>query len=239
LGSADEVRCANFLFLPNSPGPPNLVRSAGAEPEVRELHSNTGNLGILDDVNLISILLGVSVASGLNLYATVLAMGVLHRLGILHLPPSLDAVAGLPVMAVAAVLYGTEFVVDKIPFLDSAWDGLHTIVRPVCAAFLAYSVVGHVDPQWQILAALLGGSLALTSHAAKASTRAAVQVSPEPVSNWILSLTEDGIVFLLVWLVGSHPLIGLGLALTLVAASIVIVWKLSRMVRRFFRQLLE
>ena len=187
-------------------------------------------------MNLLSALLGVSVASGLNVYATVLAMGLLHRFGVLHLPPTLDVVSRTPVLVIAAVLYAIEFVVDKVPFLDTAWDGLHTIIRPAAGAFLAYSMVGHVDPQWQILAALLGGSLAFTSHAAKASARAAVQVSPEPFSNWILSLGEDAIAFVLVWLVGSHPLIGLGLALIVLAVAVVVVWKLSRLVRRVFRR---
>src|SRR5262245_4890419 len=131
-------------------------------------------------MDLISTLLGVSFASGLNVYATVLAMGVLHRLGILHLPPTLDVVASVPVLAAAGVLYAVEFVVDKVPFLDSAWDTVHTIIRPAVGAFLAFSMVGHVDPQWQILAALVGGSVAFTSHAAKASTRAVTHVSPEP-----------------------------------------------------------
>src|SRR5262245_59216783 len=150
-------------------------------------------------MDLISTLLGVSVASGLNLYATVLAMGVLHRFGILHLPPNLDSIASTPVIVVAALLYGVEFVADKIPLLDTAWDGLHTIIRPAAGAFLAYSIVGHTDPQLQILAALFGGSVALTSHAAKASTRAVSHVSPEPFSKWALSLTEDGVAFVLVW----------------------------------------
>jgi hypothetical protein len=185
-------------------------------------------------MNLLSALLGVSVASGLNVYATVLAMGLLHRFGVLHLPPTLDVVSRTPVLAIAAVLYAIEFVVDKIPFLDSIWDGIHTIIRPAAGAFLAYSMVGHVDPQWQILAALVGGSLAFTSHAAKASTRAAVQVSPEPLSNWILSLAEDGIAFALVWLVGSHPLIGLAAALIVTALAIVIIRKFSRFVRGVF-----
>src|SRR5262249_30313611 len=90
-------------------------------------------LRILNPMDLISTLLGVSFASGLNLYATVLAMGVLDRFGILHLPPKLDVIASTPVMVVAAVLYGVEFVVDKVPFLDTFWDGLHTIVRPAAA----------------------------------------------------------------------------------------------------------
>src|SRR5215471_20337482 len=156
-------------------------------------------------MDLISTLLGVSFASGLNVYATVLAMGLLHRFGFLHLPPSLGVISTTPILVVAALLYAVEFFVDKVPFLDSMWDALHTVIRPAAGALLAYGVVGHVDPKWQILAALLGGSLALTSHAAKASTRVAVQASPEPFTNWILSLTEDGIAFVLVWLVRSHP----------------------------------
>ena len=187
-------------------------------------------------MDLVSTLLGVSLASGLNVYATVLAMGLLHRWGLLHLPPAMDVIASTPVLVLAAALYAVEFVVDKIPFLDTAWDVVHTVIRPVAGALLAYGMVGHVDPKWQILAALLGGSLALTSHAAKASTRVAAQASPEPFSNSILSLTEDGIAFLLVWLVSSHPLVGLVVALLLAATAVAIVWKLSRMLRRFLNR---
>ena len=187
-------------------------------------------------MDLISTLFGVSFASGLNVYATVLAMGLLNRWGFVHLPPSLDVISTTPILGVAAILYAVEFFVDKVPFLDSMWDALHTVIRPAAGALLAFGAVGHVDPKWQILAALLGGSLALTSHAAKASTRVAAQVSPEPFTNWILSLTEDGIAFVLVWLVGSHPLIGLVVALVLVAAAIAILWKVSRVVRGFFRR---
>jgi Domain of unknown function (DUF4126) len=187
-------------------------------------------------MDLISTLLGVSFASGLNVYATVLAMGLLHRFGLLHLPQSLNVISTTPILLIAALLYALEFVVDKVPFLDHIWDVLHTIIRPVAGALLAFGVVGHVDPKWQILAALLGGSLAFTSHAAKASTRVAVQVSPEPFSNWILSLTEDALAFCLVWLAGSHPLIGIALVLVLVSVAIAIVWKLSRFVRRVFRR---
>jgi hypothetical protein len=190
-------------------------------------------------MDLIGTLLGISFASGLNLYATVLAMGVLNRLGILHLPPHLDVIASTPVMVVAAVLYGVEFVVDKVPFLDTFWDGLHTVLRPAAGAFLSFSMVGNVDPRWQVLAALLGGSVALTSHAAKASTRAATHVSPEPFSKWILSLTEDGLAFGLVWLVSTHPLVGLVVVLLLAALAITLVWKLSRLIRRVFAGVLS
>jgi hypothetical protein len=187
-------------------------------------------------MDLISTLLGVSFASGLNVYATVLAMGLLHRLGLLHLPPTLDVISTAPVLILAAALYAVEFVVDKVPLLDHIWDAIHSVIRPAAGAFLAYGMVGHVDPKWQILAALLGGSLALTSHTAKASTRVAAQVSPEPFSNWILSLTEDGIAFAVVFLASTHPLLGIAVVILLAAAAITIVWKLSRLVRRVFRR---
>lgn len=187
-------------------------------------------------MDLLSTLLGVSFASGLNLYATVLSMGVLNRLGILHLPASLEVIGSTPVIVVAAVLYAIEFVVDKIPFLDTFWDGLHTFLRPAAGAFLSFSMVGHANPTWQVLAALLGGSVALTSHAAKASTRAVTHLSPEPFSKWILSITEDGVAFALVWLVTVHPLVGLIVVFVLGAGAITIVWKLFHMVRNVFRR---
>src|SRR5262245_38472511 len=186
--------------------------------------------------NLVSAVLGVSFAAGLNTYATVLALGVMQRLGIVHLPSGLDVVGRTPVITAAALLYVIEFVADKIPLIDSVWDGIHTVIRPAAGALLAYGVVGHVDPEWQIVAALVGGGVALTSHTAKASTRAAVNVSPEPFSNWFLSLLEDAVSFVLVWLTASHPLLAVGLVLVLGSAAIYIVLKLSRFARRLFRR---
>ena len=185
---------------------------------------------------LLSTVLGLSFASGLNTYATVLALGLLHRFGVLHLPESLEVVASTPIMIVAGVLYAVEFVADKVPWVDSVWDGIHTLIRPAAGALLAYGAAGNVDPQWQVLAALLGGSVALTSHAAKASTRAAVNVSPEPFSNWFLSLAEDALSFFLVWLTASHPAIAMMIVLLLVTAAIYTVWKLSSFVRRLFHR---
>jgi Domain of unknown function (DUF4126) len=186
--------------------------------------------------SLISTVLGISFAAGLNTYATVLALGVMHRFGIIHLPHGLDVVSTTPIMIVAASLYGIEFLADKIPWIDSFWDGIHTVIRPAAGALLAYGVVGNVDPQWQVIATLVGGSVALASHSAKASTRAVVNVSPEPVSNWVLSLAEDGTSFVLVWLTASHPLVALAVTLLLVFTAIVMIWKLSKFVRRVFRR---
>jgi hypothetical protein len=187
--------------------------------------------------DLLAGILGLSFASGLNSYATVLAVGLMHRFGLVRLPEGLDVVSSTPVIAVAAILYLIEFVADKVPFVDSAWDGIHTFIRPAAGAFLAYGIAGEADPQWQAVAALAGGSLAFTSHAAKASTRAAVNVSPEPFSNWLLSLGEDGLSFFLVWLTMSHPLIALAIVLFLVSAAIFVVWKLSSFARKLFRRI--
>src|SRR5262245_60207834 len=176
--------------------------------------------------NLLSAVLGLSFAAGLNAYATVLALGVLDRLGVVHLPPSLHVVSTIPVLVSAAFLYLVEFVADKIPWFDSIWDGIHTLIRPAAGALLAYGVVGNVEPQWQVIAALAGGSIALTAHTAKASTRAAVNVTPEPFSNWLLSLTEDAVSFFVVWLTAAHPLIGMAVAASLLLAAAFIIWKL-------------
>src|SRR5436309_6055433 len=186
--------------------------------------------------DLLSAVLGLSFASGLNAYATVLGLGVMHRLGVFHLPPRLEVIATTPVITAAAVLYMVEFVADKIPFIDTLWDGIHTVIRPAAGALLAYGAVGNLDLRWQVVAALLGGSIALTSHTAKASTRAAVNVSPEPFSNWALSLAEDAISFLLVWLTATHPYIGVALVLVLMSAAVYVIWKLSHFARRAFRK---
>jgi hypothetical protein len=177
-------------------------------------------------------LLGVAFSAGLNVYATVLALGAMHRFEIFQLPESLVLLASTPVMIAAGILYVIEFVADKIPFVDSIWDGIHTIIRPVAGALLAYGMFATVEPEWKLVAALAGGGLAFTSHAAKASTRAAVNISPEPFSNWIVSLVEDALVFVVMWLVGTHPMAALVLVLLLLVAAVTIVWKFSRLVRR-------
>jgi len=186
--------------------------------------------------NMLSAVLGLSLSAGLNTYATVFALGLLDRLGVVHLPSTLHVVSTTPVLVAAAFLYLVEFVADKIPWFDSIWDGIHTLIRPAAGALLAYGVVGNVDPQWQVIAALAGGSIALTAHTAKASTRAAVNVTPEPFSNWLLSVMEDAVAFVVVWLTVTHPIIGMAAALSVLFLAALIVWKLSRFARRVFRK---
>lgn len=134
---------------------------------------------------------GMSWASGFRLYLAVLAAGVLARMGWLELPAGLQPLASHWVIGVAAVLALAEFIADKVPGFDSVWDGFHTFVRIPAGAILAAAAFGNLDPQWMVIAGLIGGTLAGTAHAAKAGTRALINVSPEPFSNWAASFTED------------------------------------------------
>jgi len=167
--------------------------------------------------------LGTSFASGLNLYATVAAAGIFQRLGLVHLPDTLQVLAHPIVLGVAVTLFIVEFIADKIPYVDSAWDALHTFIRPPAAAVLAYSAFGAVPEEYKLGAALLAGGVALTSHGAKATTRAAANTSPEPVSNWALSLVEDGLSVFLVWMAAEHPLLTAAIVLVLVIAAVLLI----------------
>jgi hypothetical protein len=177
--------------------------------------------------------LGTSFASGLNLYLTVAAAGMLQRLGIVQLPDSLQVLGHPVVLGIAAVLFVVEFVADKVPYVDTAWDAIHTFIRPPAAALLSYGAFATeaVPEEWKIGAALLAGSVALTSHGAKASTRAAANVSPEPVSNWTLSLLEDGLVVFLAWMAAEHPLITAAIVVVLVIVAAFVIWKLFTFLR--------
>jgi hypothetical protein len=177
--------------------------------------------------------LGTSFASGLNLYLTVVAAGLFQRLGIVNLPDSLQILAHPVVLGIAAALFVVEFVADKVPYVDTAWDAIHTFIRPPAAGLLSYSAfAGEGFPEeWRLVAALLAGSVALTSHGAKASTRAAANVSPEPVSNWTLSLLEDGLVVFLAWMAAEHPLLTAMIVVVLVILATFVIWKLFSFLR--------
>jgi hypothetical protein len=172
--------------------------------------------------------LGTSFASGLNLYATVAAAGLFQRLGIVTLPEPLQVLANPVVLGVALTLFLVEFIADKIPYVDSAWDVLHTFIRPPAAALLSYSAFAGegVPEEWKLTAALLAGGVALSSHGAKASTRAAANASPEPVSNWTLSLLEDGFAVFLARMAAEHPLITGAVVVVLVIVAVFVIWKL-------------
>jgi Domain of unknown function (DUF4126) len=183
------------------------------------------------------LVLGTGYSSGLNLYASILTLGLLQRFGIIHLPASLQVVSHPWVLGIAAVLYLIEFFADKIPYLDTAWDALHTFIRPPAAALLAYASTGAVAPEWRWGAALLAGSVALASHGAKASARAAVNTSPEPFSNWILSFGEDLMAVWLTWMASVHPLVTTVVVSGLLILSAFLIFHLFRFARRAFRRL--
>jgi hypothetical protein len=183
--------------------------------------------------------LGTSFASGLNVYATVAAAGMFQRLGIIQLPDALQVLANPFVLGIAITLFVIEFIADKIPYVDSAWDALHTFIRPPAAAVIAYSAFGNVPEEWKVGAALLAGGVALTSHGAKATTRAAANTSPEPVSNWTLSIVEDGLAVFLAWMAAAHPILTAGIVVVLVILAVLLIWKLFgylRLLRDKLRQ---
>jgi len=182
--------------------------------------------------------LGTSFASGLNLYLTVAVAGLFQRLGIVQLPEPLVVLSNPVVLGIAITLFVIEFVADKVPYVDSMWDAAHTFIRPPAAALLSYSAFAEGIPEeWKLGAALLAGGVALTSHGAKASTRAAANMSPEPFSNWTLSLLEDGIVVFLAWMAAEHPLITAALVVVLVIAATFVIWKLFSYLRRAIARL--
>jgi Domain of unknown function (DUF4126) len=182
----------------------------------------------------IGLAAGAAVASGLRLYGTVAALGVLHRAGILHLPAGLEVLGTLPVIILATALYVVEFVADKIPAVDTVWDAVHTFVRAPAAAILSFAAFGAVQEPWRAVAALLCGTLALSSHGLKASSRLAINASPEPFSNWTASFGEDVFVAVLLWLAVKHPLVAAVVAgMVLVLAVVLAAW-IYRMLKRLF-----
>lgn len=183
-------------------------------------------------VQLIGLAASLSLLAGWRLYATVAAVGLAMRLGLLDLPQqvaALDVLANPWVIGVAALGAVAEFFADKVMWLDSAWDAVHTFIRPLGGALLALAVVDASDPTWQVIAFLLGGGAALMSHGAKAGTRAIVNASPEPVSNVVVSTTEDVASFGLLWLALAHPAAAgiIAVILLVVAVGLIFVgWRL-------------
>lgn len=192
----------------------------------------------MSPIELLGYALGTSFASGLNLYATVAAAGLFDRWGLIQLPPQLQVLSHPVVLGIAIALFVIEFIADKIPYVDSVWDAAHTFIRPPAAAILSYSAfAGQIPEQWQVAAALVAGGVALTSHGAKASTRAAANMSPEPLSNWILSLAEDGVAVFLAWMAAAHPLITAGVVVVLVIVAVLVIWKLFGFLQRTWSKL--
>ncbi len=182
----------------------------------------------MDPIDTIALVLGVAWASGLNLYAAILVLGVLNSGGAMNLPPELQILSHPLVLAAAALMYAVEFFADKTPGVDTAWDAVHTFVRIPAGAVLAAAAAGEVGAAWEFAALLVGGTLAATTHATKAGSRVMINTSPEPVSNWMASLGEDALVIAGLWTALEHPwvfLALLGLFVLLVAWLLPRVWR--------------
>lgn len=186
---------------------------------------------------LIALTLGVGWASGINLYAAVLALGLAGTTGYADLPTGLEVVENPFVIAAAGAMYLVEFCADKIPGVDSGWDALHTFIRLPAGALLASGIVGDQGPVMEALAGLAGGGLAASTHAAKAGGRALINTSPEPFSNWAASITEDIGVFGGVWLMLNHPWFFVGCLVIFVLLLIWLLPKLWRAIRYLFKKI--
>ena len=184
-------------------------------------------------ITTIALTLGVGWASGLNLYAAILMLGILGTTGNIVLPPELQILTSSVVIVAAAIMYLVEFFADKVPGVDTGWDTIHTFIRIPAGALLAAGAVGPVNPALAVAAALLGGGLATLSHATKAGTRVLINTSPEPFTNWAASFTEDLVVIGGIWAALHHPwfFIGLLIAFVLLAGSLAErIWFVDRRV---------
>ena len=182
----------------------------------------------MDITSTLALTLGVAWASGINLYATVLMLGVMGATGGIVLPPELEVLTHPLIIAAAAFMYMVEFFADKIPGVDTAWDAVHTFIRIPAGAVLAAGAVGPVDPSLQIAAALLGGAFAAGSHATKASARLAINASPEPFTNWAASIAEDLLVVAGIYAALNHPILLLAMLTVFFGLAIWLLPKLFR-----------
>lgn len=188
------------------------------------------------DVSQIALALGSSLAAGLNLYLTILTLGLLDRFEILNLPRSMEILANPWVLVTAGILFLIEFVADKIPYVDNAWDVLHSFIRVPAGVILAVGAMSDLPPHLIWIAGLVGGFVSLSAHGAKASTRLAVNATPEPFSNWALSITEDVISLGVIWLVSNHPYLAIASVLFFVCLAIFLIVLFYRFFKMIFRR---
>lgn len=182
--------------------------------------------------------MGAAWASGINLYATILTLGWLGSSGALDLPQELEIVQHPAVLTCAAILFVVEFFADKVPGLDSLWDSIQTFVRIPAGAVLAASAVGDVDPAISLAAALIGGSVAAATHAAKAGSRLMINTSPEPVTNWTASIFEDIAVILGLWTAINYPWLFLLLFICFIGFLIWLLPRLWRLIKNMGRKII-
>lgn len=191
----------------------------------------------MDPIQIIALSMGAAWASGINLYATVAMLGLMGSTGNIDLPPELAIVEDPLVIFVACAMYVVEFVVDKVPGVDTAWDTVHTFIRIPAGAALAAAAVGDISPAIEFAALLAGGTLAATTHATKAGTRLMINTSPEPFSNWMASIAEDIAAIGAVWLALYHPWIAVGALVVFVLLMIWLLPKLWNLIKALFSRI--
>jgi hypothetical protein len=190
-------------------------------------------------LNALGLVVPLAFASGLNLYATVAVLGLSSHYGLVTLPEQFRVFDNPIIITAALAMYIVEFFADKIPWFDSIWDAVHTVVRPLGGALVAVTAFGEASPAANALVALLGGSIAMTTHLTKAGTRAAANTTPEPFSNWALSLGEDVLAVGLSYVALQHPIVALVVAVLLLAVIVFFASMILRFVRRRFRRMRE
>jgi len=184
---------------------------------------------------LVALIVAVSFAAGLNVYATVATLGLLAHTGVLPLPEPLHLLASWWVIGASAALFAVEFFADKIPAFDLVWNALHTFIRVPVAALLAWRATATLTPGEQLAVTILGGLIALAAHGGKTAARAAVTPSPEPFSNISLSLGEDAVSIALTWLATQHPYAAAAIAAVFVLTIVVLVRWVWRAIGALFR----
>jgi len=189
--------------------------------------------------SVIALTMGVSWASGINLYATILMLGICGINHVIELPLAFHILADPLVIGAAGVMYMVEFFADKIPVVDNGWDALHTFIRIPAGALLAYGSAGNVAPPVALAAAILGGGLAAGTHAAKSGSRILINTSPEPFTNWFVSIGEDLSVFAGLWTAIHHPVL---FSCLLVCFLLFLIWLLPKIwkgIRKLFKLILK
>jgi len=182
-----------------------------------------------------ALLVAISFAAGLNVYATIGTLGLLGHLGVVQLPAQLHLLDNWWIIGASAVLFAIEFFADKIPAFDLIWNALHTFIRVPIAALLAYAATSHLSPEKQLVAAIVGGLIALAAHGAKTSVRAAVTPLPEPVSNISLSLGEDVLAISLTWFAARHPYWAAAIVFVLLVIIVALIRWVIRALKSLFR----
>jgi hypothetical protein len=191
-------------------------------------------MGVLETL---SLAMGTAWTSGINLYATVAVLGLAGSYGWIQLPPNLEILMHPLVIGIACLMYVIEFFADKVPYVDSGWDVVHTFLRIPAGAALAAGAVGDVNPALELTAILAGGTVAAAAHGAKMATRLAINTSPEPFSNWTASVTEDVSVFVGLWAIFNQPLLMIVFVVGFCALAVWMIPKLIQLAKRGYQMI--